>query len=732
MEPLVDLWRSLFASPAGSSTTSAPALSPLTTARVDRTWKPKATATAKFYGPGTTLKFDRGKVESPLVYLSSAIAPEAPDASLIEIGLPVAKSGTSAEDLPYWPSYRASSPAQRSQYLNWLIEGRSAPDIPLGYVFIYFYGLERRVLVDRADHAAIASEVLRLLPIYSHSRSFHNYASKLLWTTIWLGLQTGSFPRALIETSLDSVGLNDDTVGTCLACFAQAGECLPDSLVYRLAEIDVRSPRSVVAQRHRELHCDLFLKRFRSTFPEGFRVRTGKRDRKLEYFPASATLGRLSDAGGPLAEERIPNVTSIASQFLPLVETWASTNEDLKAYNRAHRNANGEGMTAEMYEALPEDVREGDHPHFDAWYRIMDQSVTDDGWTVVSVGQFATLEDYPKRPKLTKSQSIALARTATHMGLAFEPDARITGQAYQWDEPISVFPATEELSEDVASYHAAAVLLELGCAIAAADGQIDESELGRLTSHLESQFQLSTQDSARLEHLRYLLTKHPPTEFSAAKTLRKNLTEARRRLVGEFLVGIAAVDEEITPDEVKALGKAYRALGLPGTDLQKVLEAIQPAAPTGTSATTFRLDLNRINAIMAETVKVTEYLRDALKEDITPCAEDSPEPVLPPPRPVPATEKPADPVVQPNPAVASDSRFADLDHRFVGFAELATRQSLWLRQDLEAIARSHGLMLGSAIDRINDWAIDRFNDSLLVDVGDQIEVQTQLWENHAS
>ena len=99
-----------------------------------------------------------------------------------------------------------------------------------------------------------------------------------------------------------------------------------------------------------------------------------------------------------------------------------------------------------------------------------------------------------------------------------------------------------------------------GVGIAAADGQIDDIELGRLTSHLEAQFDLSTQDSARLEHLRYLLTKQPPIEFSAAKKLQKTLSLKQRKLVGEFLVGIAAADEQIAPEEVKALGKAYRAL----------------------------------------------------------------------------------------------------------------------------------------------------------------------------
>jgi hypothetical protein len=40
------------------------------------------------------------------------------------------------------------SPGCRGAYLDWLASDRSDASCPVGYVFIYFYGLERRVLAD--------------------------------------------------------------------------------------------------------------------------------------------------------------------------------------------------------------------------------------------------------------------------------------------------------------------------------------------------------------------------------------------------------------------------------------------------------------------------------------------------------------------------------------------------------------------------------------------------------
>ncbi len=417
--------------------------------------------------------------------------------------------------------------------------------------------------MDQCDHASIADELLRLLKNYRQSKSFVSYATGLLWTSFWFGLQHGGIPDALFDEAVRCTSAwTEETLGLYLACLSRSCEKLPVDAAYCVASQDVRSPRGVVTQRHSELHRDLFRKRFAAQFPEGLPFHASKQDRRLGYFAASATLRRLHDQGGPLATAKYPNVLGISSQFRPLVEIWAAAIEELKAYDRAHRKAGGDRLTAEMYEALPEELQSSDHPHFEAWYEVMERHVTDDGWTLVPIRELATLENVPERKRLTKAQSVQLATTAMHMGLGMEPDPRITGQPYEWDELVSMFPVSEELSDGVASYHAAAVLLELGIAIAAADGQVDEIELKRLSSHIESQLDLSSQDSARLEHLRYLLVRQPPIEFSGAKTLQKNLTVKERKIVGEFLVGIAAADEVISPQEIKAIARAYRALGL--------------------------------------------------------------------------------------------------------------------------------------------------------------------------
>jgi uncharacterized tellurite resistance protein B-like protein len=700
-----------------------------------RLWKPRSAATAIFYGPGSRLKLDRGNLDSPLLYVCKGVLPDAPDASLIESGLPVSRSGSIAERLPYWPSYRSASPAQRSRYIEWLLQGRSDPQTEVGYVFLYFYGLERRILIDEADYREIADELLRLLPIYGHSASFQRYAQGLLWTTIWLSRKGQSVPYRTVEQAVAAAQWTDETLNLALACFAGCGRPLPDDLVYHLAQHQVYSARTVIVQRHRDLHKRSFFTHFQKKYPHGLRVKVGKRDRRLEYFPASATLGRIHDVGGPLAAERVPSLLG-SSQFTPLSNIWNQAIEDLRQYDRAHKRAKGTRLTAEMYEALPEHLRQGEHPHFDQWCQLLDRSITEDGWTIISVADFARLEGIAERPKLTRHQSMQLAEAASQLGFALEPDPRITGKVYLWNQRVSVFPATEELSQNVASYHAAALLLELGVGIAASDGVLDEIELGRLSNHLENQFELSTHDSCRLEHLRYLLSKCPASGFAPAKDMQSRLNREQRKKVGEFLVGIAAADDFISPEEIRALTHAYRALGLTRGDLDDLLHAVE--SKTGTFAAqdsagmVFHLDQERIRAILSETEQVTEFLREAMREPETDDADVEPEKGK-------SGGNPATIVVQPPPASGESTPIAREDLQGVThgcfdelardlkpFVRSAVSQRLWTRPALDQLARQHRVMLGSAIERINEWSYDRLGDALFVDNEDSYLIQVEL------
>ena len=95
--------------------------------------------------------------------------------SLIWTRLPIEPNNELETQPMYYPSYSGLSPKHRFQYLNWLKD--ITQETNLSYVFLYYYGLERHMLVGDYDKAV--DEILKLLQ-YHNKGSFKGYATSAL------------------------------------------------------------------------------------------------------------------------------------------------------------------------------------------------------------------------------------------------------------------------------------------------------------------------------------------------------------------------------------------------------------------------------------------------------------------------------------------------------------------------------------------------------------------------
>lgn len=99
-----------------------------------------------------------------------------PDPSTIYINLPIKEVQYDHVDkLSYWPHYIELSPEQRYVYLNWLRNVDTPVD--MGYVFLYYYGLERQLLIGNFEKAF--NQIIRLRNIHKN-KSFQKYSENAL------------------------------------------------------------------------------------------------------------------------------------------------------------------------------------------------------------------------------------------------------------------------------------------------------------------------------------------------------------------------------------------------------------------------------------------------------------------------------------------------------------------------------------------------------------------------
>ena len=694
--------------------------------------------TMTWYGAGKTLHVAGFTIASPGVYASWTSSQQlrrVGDPSEILADLDVRQSTGSLNEIGYWPSYSQLSAENRYYYLKWLATGRRSLPPLEGFLFLFYYGLERRMLVDGQDRAWVLREVVRLRKLDLHrrgtaeGRSFRRYSSELLW------YEVARAPELFDEASFEKVvelteDWNDETIKPASVWLARHGKPLAGYMARAVARVHPRSVQSVVTKRVGKEFDDLFEKRFSDQFGAGLELRVPRRASTQSYRPASAGL--------PLQSCKVVSPTGLPSQFEPLADIWNSCVADLRRLSRISLPANGV-LSVDAWEAMPEELRQDvDHPLAERLQQIVresrEESPEEQGdYFFVSIGRFAEAVDIARRPRLTLAQSRRLAETIGHSGHCVEPDARVAGRTYGWDELVSVYLGDQRTAVEVTRYMGAVCILRLGLAVAEANEKINPEELRVLDEQLEAIFDLPPNEQQRLTSLRALLLKTGSDLSALTKRLESSLPADARRSVGRLLVAIAAADGSVDRGEQLSLRKCFRALGLPPELLEAMVSEILPAESGGLTTVASAsvraageplpvpdgLKLNRalIAAIMAETREVAKLLADAMTTEEVDQNEGG----------VAVARAEASVGPEPTPrSSAESSSHSRLPARFAAFwAELRLKAE-WAREDAERMARGHNIMLGGAIEAINEWAFETHELLAIDDSGNILTIDTSV------
>lgn len=614
----------------------------------------------------------------------------------------------------YWPSYSNITPDARRSYLQWLASGRQDPEVNIGYVFLYFYGLERRVLVDartdpaaKAEVPAIKAEIHRLLGIYGDSNSFRRYATHFLSyleaehvsAKVYLGappiITERSYELPLsLKLCLGQLAVDQQPVPVCWA------------LAWALADPNI-SRRTAVTRCETEF-AQLFRQKYAEAHGDGFILRHNKTKLQFAYQPASGGLR------GELFQQSIgdlPDVSAVKAPVQKLQTLVEACTEALDPYSRFIGRNPDKAQALEGLLQLPVAL----------WPAPVKAALEDlkarvgDGMVVISFGELSGR--LKSAGPLSREKVLGLARALQDLHLGMEPDVLAGTRTPKAEDKVALFatPPEDGDARVAPPYQAAAVTLDLACMVALADGEASAHELLALTRHIDSWSHLSAAHRKRLKaHLR-LGIDQPATLAGLKKKLEPLAVEARRSIV-RFLAHLTQADGVVSPAEVKFLERTYKALGLDTklvyTDLH-ANEAPAPAAVAPESALQkpqgFTLDPARIAQLQKETAEVSALLANVFVEE---GGQESAEAAA-----APTEEEPAE----------ATTGILGLDADHSAFMRLLVTRSSWLRDELADAASDMELMLDGALEHINEAVLDAF-DAPLTEGEDPIEINHEVLE----
>jgi uncharacterized tellurite resistance protein B-like protein len=600
----------------------------------------------------------------------------------------------------YWPSYSDISAMARRAYLNWLAGGRSHPDADIGYVFLFFYGLERRVIIDAsndtaalADYPVIAQEIRRLLGIYGNkSGSFKSYASGLL---DWISIA----PQQSNKLYLDPVPELSKSyelplyIRLALGMAAVDGVPIPKHLAYAWAKLDPSIVTRTPGRRCPEYFNKLFELKYTEAFGSGMIVRPNKTKLKAVYRPASAGLigGNQSLLIKTFGD--LPDVSILTGPLKKLQQFVYAVNDDLSPYSRAVAKNTDDQNTLDSLIYLPLAIWPDETQKALNNIKLMFK----DGVTTLLYSEL--LSRLSGGNIFSKEKVTVLARALESAGIGMEPDVLGGVKPPKADCKVVLFAEPDkELSRTTGAYQAALLTLQLSSAVAMADGDFSDSQLVYLQSQINLWTHLSVNHQRRLRAHLILLKAAPPLSLTGIKKKFEHLSQPEIKLIAAFIATVAQADGVVSPSEVDSLKKIYKTLGVDPkkvfTDLHVAASGAKPAPATSLDeATGFTLNADRIAHLQLESAKVSALLAGIFKGD---------EPVI-------TNNPPQEIEIEKIEEIDNSTRLLGLDVSHGALARMLLSRPQWSREELLDVAADLDLMLDGALEHINEASFELFD-----------------------
>lgn len=675
-----------------------------------------------WYPSGTTVNVGGIQIPGGMLYVGTRLKTQfnENDPCLIDPTKSIASKGDyTARQTDYWPSYSQISPAARRAYLNWLSSGRNDPEADIGFVFLYFYGLERRALLDgskdsaaRAELPLIGTEIRRLLGIYGkNSGSFQNYASALLE---WIELSSHSptlynEPVPELHRTWELPGYVKLALGQ--AALAEVG--LPAHIALAWVRLDPNSRLRTPATRCPTEFAKLFEAKYVETFGAGLKLPKNKTKLKLVYRPASSAFRGFSEIKLNFGDT--PDVSVLTGPIGQLQKIAEAATKELEPYSRYLGRAKNQSPVNALEGLL--------QLPFMLWPQASQTVLLDIKSRIGVIGMITTqtfgdlLAPLGGDASLSRDKVQGLARVMESLGIAMEPDVLGSAAIPKADDKVILFPipSGEANHRETPTYQAALLTLQLASAVASADEEFGESEVRHLQNQIQAWTHLAPGHQQRLSaHLKLLVA--APVSLASLKKRLDPLPAASKEAIASFMATVAQADGMVSPAEVKMLEKVYKALGVDSkkvfSDVHSVASGTAPAATaTKDSIGGFKLDQARIAALQKDTEKVSKLLAGIFTEEEQLASTSTPTPVV------------EETSTEPEEAAG----FLGLDAAHSSFARMLLSRPQWTRQELLDVAEDLDLMLDGALERINEASFDA-HDLPLTEGEDPIEVSAEVLE----
>ena len=617
---------------------------------------------------------------------------------IIDPVLPVAKIGNdfAAEGIKDHPGIYDSIPEKtRATYLDWLVD-RNSTEYSTKYVTMYFTGLEKRFLIDhspRPEKKIILAEVERLLDIYAYDESIKFMLS------YFIGIARLILRLPLdVEPSTENKHVHYTAVIGRIGMKAIAGENLNGQWLLNWYVVQTRLT-DAVCRIFPEFKAQ-FISLCDEKYPRGIDLDFPEYELDLNYRPASFGFPiPLYSHIGYVGEVDKSQLFSIANEIA------AEARESLDRFRRFLGRYPERRSEMAAHVLLPYRIRK-QFPNdrvekILAWSNNLQR-----GTSVTRLEEVIEIVHGAPAERITRSQTISLIDALATLLIGVAPDPRLTKYSPKLNDMVIVYSlgkSMEVIDDFGETYWNVFRQMAIACFVKFAinsDAKSDHHALDELISNDE----LTPSEKIRLiSHYRWMCLMPPSLPM-----LRQNikpLSQFAKQELAPFALSTAVVGGAVAPERVEAVKKIYKLLELDVDNVYSDLHSyaignaatiVQPTSKTQKTLDIpqdseghlkFGLDFKRIDAVLSDTDRVASVLGEIFEDDSQVNKNEQSE--------------------------EADGLLPGLDHQHALLTLELIQRDHWEDEEFEQLAGRFNLMPGGALENLNEWSFERFDEPLL-------------------
>lgn len=626
---------------------------------------------------------------------------------------------STSDEQPYmtFSSYTDMSPYWRYQYLRWLSGDVPVEDVSLDLLLLYLHGLEIRMFLDKKttnmQRSIILKNVIKLKDPVIERAGIYDYDIKLFFNKFIDCAITKYFPSTPLEYVSEAELYDYRTYKSCILEQAiEDKKAISCDFAYSLA-LNTLDFGRIIPPKYSSHLKNRFDHYFKTQHPRGIRISRIEGVSRYSYsiMNRNITNKYFKPEQKYISSEVYESKINTWEILNAIREPYWTIEREFASYNRFIVDNGGKETLSAIF-ALPNYIDIHAEEKVASFKKYLETNFVNKKYVVLEINKLLILWEYSRKGEknLHKKYVDSIIEALHVLGYGIAPNYNIDKKRFSFSDKVVIYQNSEQAKVGMNNAYARMeVFVKMAAQIIYSNNQTIEDNI-YVCSYISNQVDNEINKKQLSAYFEWLLIDKQRFDSKLKDVIPLLFNEFQRIETCEALIGLCCVGGNVNTKRVEIVKKTLPLWGIDNTDIhsrihriltgeidnfvtiEKQSNATEFSIPKKENVKPrFYIDTKRLLEIEKETHESRKILSEIFENEDSLITTSSP-------------------II----------RNFDLD-----VLDLLLTKESWSRGEIENICKERGLMLGSLLEKLNDYSYDKINNAIIDDDGEMIYISTE-------